>query len=95
MTDGTTPTPTPAPTQQSALSTLIQTIVKDATADEKAALKPVLAALAAGMLTNPDAIGWQLLLGQFASGLLAAQVQVKGQLIPQIGQLLQTLVASW
>lgn len=84
-----------AATTQVALGALINTIITDATADEKTALKPAFTALAAGFSSNPDAVGFQLLVGQFAANAVAAQVTVKGLLLPQIGTLLQTLAASW
>jgi hypothetical protein len=92
MTDATTASP---PKLQSALSTALQTILSDASADEKAALKPVLGALFTGMMNNPDTIGWVALGNQFLTGVIAAQVTVKGQLLPQIAAIGQALIASW
>lgn len=88
----TTPT---SPSVPGSISTALQTILNDATADEKAALKPVINALLTGIANNPDTVGWIALGNQFFVGVLAAQVTVKGQLLPQIAALGQALIASW
>lgn len=73
----------------------VKSVINDGTADEKTALKPVLDQFATGLTQNPDEAGLGALLVQLETGALAAQVQVKSLLLPQIGTLLQAQIASW
>lgn len=84
---------TPSPTQQilAALSAAVNTIVKDAEADELAALKAPIITLGTGLASNPDLPGLQALGAQFVSGVIAAQVTVKGNLTPQVGAIIVAL----
>lgn len=78
-----------------AIGVFLQNVATDLATDEKTAMKPVLLSLATGLSANPDVAGLQALGMQLITGTIAAQVQVKGQLAPQVGSLLSALVNSW